>query len=299
MENMKFDNDWVYEIELELTTNCNLSCPLCARNREESMYLIDGTSRPLNEIIKQLDTFVNFKNCCLAGMLSEPTLYEDLFELIKYLNMRNIEIELYTNGDTHDDDYWYELGKLTSSITKVYFTICGSTQEVHEKYRVNSNLSNILSHHSAFKRGSKHNNDYLQHIMFEYNKDDFENMGYIRSLFSNECNIESAPYAERFGGDICGVTQRIELSEKYNKIKELTKMHRNNKIVDCKSYEDHFIIIDNNGKIFPCFLYRMYIDEDWNLDYGDILRYKYDFCYECERKSFNMIKSFKGLERMT
>ena len=114
---MKKNKEWVYEIELELTTNCNLSCPLCARNQVEAQNLMDGNTRSVDDIILQLDGYPNIKNCCLAGILSEPTLYKDLFILIEYLNNRNIEIELYTNADTHDNDYWYELGKLTSSVT--------------------------------------------------------------------------------------------------------------------------------------------------------------------------------------
>ena len=43
----------------------------------------------------------------------------------------------------------------------------------------------------------------------------------------------------------------------------------------------------------------MYIDEKWDLDYTDILKYKYDFCYECEKISHNLLKNFGGLERMT
>lgn len=298
---MKIDKDYVYEVEIELTTKCNLSCPLCARNYSDSLHLLDNNTRSLDDIIKQLDEYKNIKNLCLAGILSEPTIYSDLFGLIEYLNSRNIEIELYTNADLHDDEYWYELGKLVSEKTKVYFTICGSTQEIHERYRVGSNLNNILRHAEWFRKGSKYDNDYLQHIMFEYNRVDFDNMGEIRGLFSNECNIDSLPYRERF--DVLGevdpeINQRKELLNKYNNLQKISRHFRDNKIVECKSYDEHFISIDNNGDISPCFLYRMYVKEKWDMDYTDIMDYKYDFCYECEKMAHSLIKKFTGLERM-
>jgi wyosine [tRNA(Phe)-imidazoG37] synthetase (radical SAM superfamily) len=63
----------------------------------------------------------------LVGSLSEPTLYPYIFELIKYLKSRKIKIELCTNGDTHNPEWWYKLGKLFDLNDSVYFTICGST----------------------------------------------------------------------------------------------------------------------------------------------------------------------------
>jgi wyosine [tRNA(Phe)-imidazoG37] synthetase (radical SAM superfamily) len=96
--------------------------------------------RTINDWITQLNEYKNVKNISLAGFASEPTLYPYIFELIKYLKSRNIKIELYTNGNTHDKTWWRELGKILTKNDRTYFTICGSTQELHSKYRVGSNL---------------------------------------------------------------------------------------------------------------------------------------------------------------
>ena len=292
------------EFEIDLTTSCNLRCPLCTRNYSHAQHSIDSkykSGRLLIDITNQLDTFPNFNRCMLAGAISEPTLYKDLFGFIEYLNSRDIIIYLYVNGNTHDNEYWYELGKLSTESMKVFFTICGSTQELHEKYRVNSDLKTLLEHHDSFKRGSSYCNDYLQHIMFEYNRDDFKNMDYIRSLFSNEFNIESLPYRERFDvGDVPeDIAQRFELKEKYKAIQNIPK-NKEDLVINCKSIQQHFISIDNKGTVSPCFLYRMYVgDSSWGLDYTDILKYKYDFCYECESKSCRLLGIIDGLEVMT
>lgn len=42
----------------------------------------------------------------LVGSMSEPTLYPEFIPLVAYLKKRNIKIEICTNGDTRDDDFW-------------------------------------------------------------------------------------------------------------------------------------------------------------------------------------------------
>ena len=87
----------------------------------------------------------------LVGSMSEPTLYKDFIQLVQYLKSRKIKIEICTNGDTRNDDFWKQLGLSLSMIDEVYFTICGSTQELHERYRKNTCLKNILHNASVLR----------------------------------------------------------------------------------------------------------------------------------------------------
>ncbi|MFA7127780.1 MAG: radical SAM protein [Sphaerochaeta sp.] len=295
----KMDNAWVEEVELELTSSCNLDCPLCARNYENNAHLLSGGQRPYNDLIDQLDSYTNLKRCCLAGIISEPTLYKHFFDLIEYLKSRDITIELYTNGNTHNELWWEELGKLCDESIKVIFTVCGSNQALHEKYRKNSDLKQLLNHHSSFKKYSK--SDYLQHITFTYNQEDFKNMGYIRSLFTNECNIHSMPYRSRFPLKI-KIDEDIdiipELKKQYETISKIGNLKLQNKCnINCKSFETRFISIDNKGHIAPCFLHRYYINKSWDLDYTEIKQGLFDMCYECE-KSTQRLLELNNLERM-
>lgn len=300
---MKLNNEDVQEIELELTGTCNLDCPLCARNYEEAKNLKISNQRPLKDIIAQLDTFPNLRNVCLAGIISEPTLYKQLMPLLTYLINRNIEIELYSNADTHDAGYWERLGStVRKGNIKVFFTVCGSTQELHAKYRVGSNLDRILIHHEAFKKGNfGKGHDYLQHIMFNYNESDFQNMDSIRALFSNECNIQSLPYQERFDiKDDKGIKMTDELSSKYQNIIKFgkSKLQDGTARLNCKSLEMKFLALDQFGNATPCFLYRLHQKENFDQDYTKILNGEYSFCYECESNTCGMLEK-NNLERMT
>lgn len=295
-------------IEIDLGSYCNLDCPLCHRNWVDAQHLMDGNNgRPVEEIISHLETFPNARTIAIAGSISEPTLYKDLFKLVEYITSRNVLFYLYTNGDTHrDPEYWKTLGSLCSEKTLVYFTICGTTQELHQRYRVGSSLERILNNHRAFKTGSRYKNDVLQYLKFEYNYKDYEeNIDKISKHFSRESSIESMAYKERFPmvnavPDDIGL--RKDLSKKYKTIAKISEQRFKNKAqckMDCSSFNRRFVSIDNNGRMFPCYLHRIYNkDMQWNFDYTDILDAKFDFCRECEKFTSDMIKSVDGLTRI-
>jgi hypothetical protein len=68
--------------------------------------------------------------------------------------------------------------------------------------------------------------------------------------------------------------------------------------IECRSLHDKFINIDNFGNISPCFLYKLNIEESFeNLDYSNIVKYKYDFCFECEKHIKQQMQKF-GIEQM-
>lgn len=284
-------------VELELTSSCNLECPLCIRSNFNFKHVIKPHQRSLQEIINQLDEYKNLTDVCIAGIMSEPTYYKELIHLLLYLESRNIETELYVNGNTMTQDWWYNLGKILKC-TKVIFTICGSTQELHETYRVNSNLEEIYINAAAFKR-SGNCNDYIQIIKFNYNEEDIKiNFQKIIRDFTNIITINSLPYQERFNID-SEIKMTNNLSSFYKRLKNasINRMSSNEIKINCKSNQTKFISIDQFGNIFPCFLYKLYCNKEFNFDYSDILKSKYDFCFECEKITTALIES-NGLERM-
>ena len=301
--NIKLSKSDIIDCEVELTGYCNLKCQLCMRQYKDAQSILGVNIRPVSDWINQLNQYPNLKSICIAGIISEPTLYPELFQFIKYLKSRNITIELYTNANTHTPQWWKELNdNYLTECDKVIFTICGSTQELHEKYRVGSSLQQILDNAAAFRDLTK-KNDWIQHIKFQYNIDDFnQNMGPIIDQFSNKILIHSSAYNERFNiiDRSTGLTMVRHLSTIYDRIANIANQKKVNlglTAIDCKSFETKFISFDQYGRQFPCFLYRLYSPDTFNLDYTDILKYKYDFCYECEHQMHNRLNQC-GLERM-
>ena len=295
----------IHEIELELTGTCNLQCPLCARSNPDAQHLLVKNHRPLEEIIRQIESYPNLKRICLAGIISEPTLYKDFKSLIKYLGIRDLEIELYTNAGTHDKFWWSELGEIFPPNIKIYFTICGSTQELHSKYRKGSKLQDVLDHSKSFKDTYRYKNDYIQHIKFQYNAEDFktEAMQRIIGSFNNKFLIESLPYNERFHLVDTEEFNMPTNSNVYTNLmnRSLSKIKREAQTkpeIQCKSIETNFLSIDQFGNTTPCFLYRMYYSTRYTKeDAYDIERGKHQFCFECDKSTTKLMTTY-NLERM-
>ena len=293
----------IHEIELELTGICNLSCPLCARNNPAAKHLLVKNHRPIEEVVKQIESFVNLKRICLAGIISEPTLYKDFNILIEYLGTRkDLSIELYTNASTHKTNWWKKLGEIFPDNIKIYFTVCGSTQELHEKYRKGSKLQDVLNNALAFKETYKFKNDYIQHIKFNYNKEDFETeaMQNIIKMFSCSFLIESLPYNERFSLVPNKDFDMPSNSNNYKKLmtRTIQKIEDKKCKINCKSIQTNFLSIDQFGNQTPCFLYRMYYKNSYTKqDSIDISNGKFNFCFECEKSTTNMMTLY-NLERM-
>lgn len=283
--------------ELELSATCNLKCPLCVRSNPDFKDFVKPNIRPLSEIIAQLEEYPNLENMCIAGIMTEPTHYPELIPLIQYLESRKIKTEVYINGTTKTEEWWEMFGREVSKETRVIFTVCGSTQELHEKYRVGSDLETVYRNADAFRKNGKCN-DFIQIIKFNYNEEDVTvNRDKIIRNFNNVIEINSLPYQERFG-----MNSDIKMVEKlsiiYERLKTATLKRMDDSQITCKSIQTNFVSIDQTGKIYPCFLYKLYgPKEDFNLDYTDILEAKHDFCFECERMAATLIEA-TGLERM-
>ena len=175
--------DEIKTLEIGLINKCTLSCPLCLRNDKKLMSnLKKNESLEWGTLKRFLDELVKLERVVLMGAVSEPTLYPEFFELIEYLKGRNLKVRLCTSGSTHNVEWWKKLGPLLDENDIVRFPVDGSTQELHAKYRRGSILKDVLKYHTAFKSNSE-STTILQHIIFQYNEHDKDN---IRDIYFKE-----------------------------------------------------------------------------------------------------------------
>ncbi|MGI4994137.1 radical SAM protein [Halobacteriovorax sp. GFR7] len=291
----------ILELEMDLTGTCNLRCPLCTRNYAHAGHLLKRNVRSFEQIKEQLDTFTNLEVFYMAGNISEPTLHPEVKELCRYLVERGVAIELFTNGSTHNPKWWAELGEILSSNDRIYFTICGSTQELHEKYRVGSKLQDILDNHQGFISTNKEGIDHIQHIMFKYNREDYESdaMKNIIARFSKTFNVDTEgqrtfnEYVKSFDKDLIRPEdERKRAIDALFNIKpspgESTDIE-----IKCMSLRDRKIYIDQFGQISPCYGHAEYEGPGHFsgevFDYGEVLSFKFKDCFKCERRIQKLI----------
>lgn len=282
----------IIDIELELTTLCNAGCQLCYRNYTTFKDHYPETKiRPLQEVIEQMDTFPDLEWVRLVGTISEPTLYKEFFALVKYFKARNVNIEICTNGDTHKPEWWAELATYMDDRDRVYFSICGSTQELHEVYRRNTKLLNILANARAFRSASK--NDYAQCIRFNYNSDNFDSNEFkeMVSEFSNVYWTET--FLLKDTGNYVDKVHLEKLAPNQKKIADYVHMDKFARAkfaspvkgkAYCMSWENKSQQIDIDGKVYPCYLFlEASGGKPWDGDYDKILNMQYDVCKYCDR----------------
>ena len=282
----------VIDLEIELSTLCQASCPLCYRNYKvfDTVYT-KNIQRDLFDVIADLETFPNLKWIRLVGSVSEPTLYKSFLPLVKYIKSRDINIEICTNGDTNDVTFWKELASALDNKDKVYFTICGSTQEIHEIYRKNTKLKNILRNAEALRSIRKI--DYAQCIRFSYNDKDFPNILEMVSDFTHIYETET--FLKKEASNYKDKSKLLDLAPNPTKLKSysvieklanqrLEDHHYHKSSVACKAYEDKSQIMDVYGKVYPCYLFMEAMNGiAWDGDYEKIFNLSYDCCKYCEK----------------
>jgi len=299
----------IKEFEMELTGVCNLSCSLCTRNYKHADHMLGVKHRPIKDIIKQLDVFKNLNRVMLAGAVSEPTLYKDFIELIKYLNSRNIFIDLFTNGDTKTPEFWEEVGELFNQgnqESRCTFTVCGTTNASHKKYRIGSSLNNIMKNAYAFKKTNRTKADYVQVIDFEYNKN--ENFTRIKNKFNNSYHVHSE--GRRRLKDFKkppapGVTPPLRIEKAINTIfKFRPKPGDSNINIKCNAIKNSKLFMNQYGQLHHCYISAEFneskddfllkdpstLNEHTLFDFSKVLDFTYPDCFQCSTKTLKLIE---------
>ncbi len=291
---MILSKDFFEEFELDLTGTCNLQCPLCSRNYKHAQHMNKKNIRPLSDIIKQLDNFPNLKRAFIAGQVSEPTLYPELINYLKYLKSRNIYVELFSNASIKNDKLWEDIAKTLDNNDQIHFTICGDNQTDHEKYRIGSKLENILHNKNIVQSIKKI--DYCQFIRFEYNKDQFDNI--LKFNFTKSYIVESE--GPRFINNkikepLFGVHPVHHRLNNINTLLKLRPLSGSKIKINCKSLRDKKIYIDQFGNESACYVHHEYspknIFTNDIYNYNDILNFTFDECWACSDRCDRFIKT--------
>lgn len=283
---------WKKEIKItvESTTYCNAKCPQCSRTN--STY---GTNEnpldvgkvpwlPLNswslkefkhmfsdETLEAID-LVHF-----SGTYGDPGMNPDLLDMVKYLDSKNVKATVNSNGSMRDENFWYELAGYANSIT---FDIDGINQEMHSKYRRNTNLKKILANMQAaidigiskikvFTVIFKHNEEYVNDI-----KKMVMDMGVREEHFtfmeSNRFSNSSKKAFINEKGDVEYLEQtlkpaflrdRTTLTRKIRDHRDTAHLKKDVGIV-CMAEENNNLHVSNTGLVFPCCYLASPIEKD-------------------------------------
>lgn len=150
-----FNFSQLKQIHLEITNNCQASCPMCSRNNHgglenpllslQSWTLDDFKSIMTDEVLNQVDSYY------ICGNFGDPILNNDLIKMCAYSKVTapNTRITIHTNGSLRTPDWWATLANALPSDHKVVFAIDG-LEDTHSLYRIGTDFYKILENAQSF-----------------------------------------------------------------------------------------------------------------------------------------------------
>jgi MoaA/NifB/PqqE/SkfB family radical SAM enzyme len=251
------------QIHLEITNNCQASCPMCSRNHHGGMdnpliKLRDWSLTEFKQIINQ-EVLDQIDDLYLCGNFGDPLLNNDLIDMCQYVTDNStISIRIHTNGSLRNTEWWAKLAKALPKEHVVIFGIDGLV-DTHHIYRVDTNYDKILTNARAFIEAG--GTAEWAFIVFEHNQHQVDEAKRIAA----EIGFErfTTKNSSRFVGDTN--------FEVYNKIGEVVDVLRPPtetviKFLDKSTIENYKEIVKNTD--IDCYVLKtkeIYIDAYKNL----------------------------------
>jgi MoaA/NifB/PqqE/SkfB family radical SAM enzyme len=167
----------IRSVHVELSTDCNASCPVCNRNLyggkthpwipKAQITLEDFKKFFSSNFIKQLH-FIMF-----CGNYGDPAMGRDLVEIVEYIYTcnREITIQINTNAGTRSSTFWSQLGKMIKAPSNITFSIDG-LEDTNHIYRRGVKWISVLNSLKAFIDSG--GNAHWDFLVFKHNEHQVE-----------------------------------------------------------------------------------------------------------------------------
>lgn len=164
-------------VHLEVTQNCQASCPMCDRNQNGGALnphidLSELTFDDCKKIFKP-DFIAQLQTMYMCGNLGDPIVARDTLEIFKYFRQHNsnIWLSMNTNAGAKNTEWWEELAITFGTKGAVIFSVDGLSDTNH-LYRQGVVWDNVERNIKAFiSAGGRARWDFL---IFEHNQHQIE-----------------------------------------------------------------------------------------------------------------------------
>ena len=259
----------IHHLQVDITSYCNARCGGCARN------IAGGETQPwlkLNHFDKELwyrlmtqDTIdTKIRQLKFNGNWGDAGMHPDLPEMISVFGKCNPEasVQMCTNGGTHNEEWWSNLGNALSRNTKYHavdFAIDG-LEDTHSIYRRSTDYNKILANAISFaKAGGK--SRWIM-TLFDYNIHQIEdaikvakknNFASIKFRYSHTKNalVETLTEKYRLDTDKADKTPLPE-TVYFNKSVIFPEIVKHEVESKCPWYRNERIQIGPWGNVWPC-----------------------------------------------
>jgi MoaA/NifB/PqqE/SkfB family radical SAM enzyme len=260
----KILEDYPPNINIEITSMCNLRCIMCYQSDKSFSNKSEGYMGHMNiDIFKKIidELYQNVEAVTFASR-GEPTLHPKIDEMLKYCEGKFLGLKLNTNATLLTEKKIHSL--LSSDLQSLVLSIDEKDKNNYEKIRVNANFDKIMKNLESLKK-----------IREKYYKDSKMRIRISGVKINKNQNIESMNnFYKEFADEIALVNYNPWQSAYDNDINEI-------KNTCSELYRKMFIWWD--GKANPCdFDYKSILSKwnvkdntiksIWNSDYYNKLR---------------------------
>lgn len=265
--------DWlkrIHHIQIDITSYCNARCGGCGRN------VAGGETQPwlqLNHFDKHIwyrlfteDTIdAEILQLKLNGNWGDAGMHPDLPELISVFGKCNpkASVQICTNGGTHNEEWWSNLGNALSRNTKYHavdFAIDG-LEDTHSIYRRSTDYNKILANAISFSKAGGKSRWIM--TLFDYNIHQIDEA--IEVARKNNFTSIKFRYSHTKNALVKTPTEEYRLhTDKADKVPLPDTVYFNNSVMfsenstkhttdsKCPWYRDERIQIGPWGNVWPC-----------------------------------------------
>ena len=255
------------QIHLEITNNCQASCPMCSRNihggLENPLLQLHSWSLDMFKSIMTQEVLDQISSYYFCGNFGDPILNNDLPDMCEYSVKvaPNTGIRIHTNGGGRSTQWWANLAKVLPKNHSVIFAIDGLTG-THELYRIGTTFEKVITNASAFINAGGHAE--WAFIRFKHNEHQVEECRQLAAKlkFATFTMKDSSRFLldKRFAvyNKQDQITHYMEPSE-YSEIKFIDRKAISNyksivanTEIRCQALDFKEVYIDAFGRVFPC-----------------------------------------------
>jgi MoaA/NifB/PqqE/SkfB family radical SAM enzyme len=252
---------------MELSTNCQAKCPMCARNIHGGA---DNPNLPIVDInlllFKQIMTtefLQQLTTISICGNFGDALLNNDLIPIVQYIADTNpdLTLDIHTNGSLRSNKWWEDFAHALPVNHLIHFGIDGLA-DTHSIYRIGTDFNKIIKNAKTFiDAGGKARWNF---ITFRHNEHQLEDARQLSKQLG--FNSFQEKQTSRFIGnpwfdvmDNLGnviyklenpTEQKIVFIEKKT-VDDYKEIIKNSKII-CEVEDTKSVYIDGQGFLWPC-----------------------------------------------
>ena len=255
------------QIHLEISNNCQASCPMCSRNvnggGENPLIKVNDWTLDQYKLIMTATVLQQLESCYFCGTFGDPMMNNDLIAMVRYsaeINP-NLQIHIHTNGGARATKWWAELAQALPKNHLVIFGIDGLS-DTHHIYRIGTQFDNVIKNAKSFidAGGSAE----WAFIKFKHNEHQVDqaqklakDLGFKTFNLKNSSRFLLEPRVkatDRQGKLMHYIEPATDTPLKFIDKKTIDNYQKitNDAIIECKVLETKEIYIDAHGDFFAC-----------------------------------------------